>query len=86
MLFSFLVYSTIWVKQPTVHPGRKNSSGFQNVNLTNIVFCKACNKPFRISGSGIEQVKCYHRKKKHLEQLGKLQNGKQRTFTCGENG
>ena len=50
------------------------------------VFCKACNKPFSISGSGIGQVKSHHQSKKQLEQLDKLQNGKQRTFTSGENG
>ena len=46
----------------------------------------ACNKPFSISGSGIGQVKSHHRSKKYLERLDKLQNGKQKTFTSGENG
>ena len=27
----------LFLKQPTVHTGRKNSSGFQSVNLTNIL-------------------------------------------------
>ena len=49
-------------------------------------FCKACNKPFIISGSGIGHIKSYHRNKKHLELLDKLQNGKQRIFTNGKNG
>ena len=46
----------------------------------------ACNKPFSISGSGIGQVKSHHRSKKYLERLDRLQNGKQKTFTSGENG
>ena len=48
--------------------------------------CKACNKPFSISGSAIGQVRAHRRTKKHLQRLDKLQNGKQRTFTSGENG
>ena len=49
-------------------------------------FSKACNKRFRISGSGMGQAKSHHLSKKHLERLDKLQSGKQRTFTSGENG
>ena len=49
-------------------------------------FSKACNKRFRISGSGMGQAKSHHLSKKHLERLDKLQCGKQRTFTSGENG
>ena len=84
------MYSTIWVKQPAVHTGRKDSSGFQSINIPisdqYFVFCKACSKPFSIIGSGIGQVKSHHGSRKHLERMNILQNGKQRTFTSGENG
>lgn len=49
-------------------------------------FCKVCNKPFSVCGSGIGQVKAHNEGKKHQKLFQSMKEGQQRSIIIGDRG